>query len=142
MVAGTIGCVPTNSEGRTTLADLKAVEGEFASVANAAISSDACCASSADRVARTARLDATRAPDTRRAGLSAHGQGRAFDFQIEHDGKTVAGFDATQARTQWDMKGWTRKLHATALASGRPFVGPLQSPSEPRHSAYAPIGSQ
>jgi hypothetical protein len=71
-------------------------------------------------------------------GLSAHGQGRAFDFQIEHDGKTVAGFEASSARRQWDANGWTRKLHAAVAASGKPFVGPLESPYEPWHYAYTP----
>jgi hypothetical protein len=74
-------------------------------------------------------------------GLSAHGQGRAFDFQIEHDGQTIAGFDATAARQQWDRKGWTRKLHAAVAASGKPFSGPLQSPYEPWHYAYAPASA-
>jgi len=71
-------------------------------------------------------------------GLSAHGQGRAFDFQIERDGQTVAGFDATAARRVWDANGWTARLHAAVLASGKPFTGPLQSPYEPWHYAYTP----
>jgi hypothetical protein len=71
-------------------------------------------------------------------GLSAHGQGRAFDFQIERDGRSVAGFDAAAARQQWDGAGWTQKLHAAVVASGRPFTGPLQSPYEPWHYAYTP----
>jgi hypothetical protein len=75
-------------------------------------------------------------------GLSAHGQGRAFDFQIEHDGKTIAGFEASAAHAQWDAKGWTEKLHAAVTASGKPFVGPLQSPYEPWHYAYAPADSR
>jgi hypothetical protein len=75
-------------------------------------------------------------------GLSAHGQGRAFDFEIEHDGKTVAGFDASSAHVQWDASGWTDKLHAAVAASGKPFTGPLQSPYEPWHYAYAPTGAQ
>jgi hypothetical protein len=72
-------------------------------------------------------------------GLSAHGQGRAFDFDIEHDGAVVAGFDAAAAHSQWDRQGWTEKLHAAVIASGKPFAGPLASPYEPWHYAYAPI---
>jgi hypothetical protein len=72
-------------------------------------------------------------------GLSAHGQGRAFDFQIERDGHTVAGFDATAARREWDANGWTARLHAAVVASGKPFAGPLQSPYEPWHYAYLPL---
>jgi hypothetical protein len=75
-------------------------------------------------------------------GLSAHGQGRAFDFRIDHKGKTVAGLDSASAHQQWDAAGWTRKLHAAVVASGRPFVGPLESPYEPWHYAYAPTGAQ
>jgi hypothetical protein len=71
-------------------------------------------------------------------GLSAHGQGRAFDFQIERKGQIVAGLDAATARKQWDAVGWTRKLHAAVVASGKPFKGPLQSPYEPWHYAYTP----
>jgi hypothetical protein len=75
-------------------------------------------------------------------GLSAHGQGRAFDFQIERNGQTIAGFEASAAQVQWDAKGWTEKLHAAVAASGKPFVGPLQSPYEPWHYAYAPADSR
>jgi hypothetical protein len=71
-------------------------------------------------------------------GLSAHGQGRAFDFQIMHGDRSVAGFDAALAHLQWDAAGWTRKLHAAVVASGRPFEGPLQSPYEPWHYSYVP----
>jgi hypothetical protein len=71
-------------------------------------------------------------------GLSPHGQGRAFDFQIEQDGKIVAGCDVATAHRRWDQDGWTSRLHAAVLASGRPFTGPLQSPYEPWHYAYQP----
>jgi hypothetical protein len=71
-------------------------------------------------------------------GLSAHGQGRAFDFQIEHDGTIVAGLEVAYARRDWDANGWTHKLQHAVSASGRSFSGPLQSPYEPWHYAYAP----
>jgi hypothetical protein len=71
-------------------------------------------------------------------GLSAHGQGRAFDFAVAHNGEVVAGLEAASAHQRWDEAGWTRKLHAAVAASGKPFVGPLQSPYEPWHYAYTP----
>jgi hypothetical protein len=81
-------------------------------------------------------------PDTAAAlaapGLSAHGQGRAFDFAVARDGRIVAGLEAASAPATWDAAGWTRKLHEAVVASGKPFVGPLQSPYEPWHYAYTP----
>lgn len=71
-------------------------------------------------------------------GLSAHGQGRAFDFQVLHDGRVIAGLDAAAARLQWDAAGWTRKLHQAMNAAHGRFTGPLQSPYEPWHYAYNP----
>jgi hypothetical protein len=71
-------------------------------------------------------------------GMSAHGQGRAFDFAIARNGQIVAGMVAASAHAQWDTAGWTRKLHAAVVGSGKPFVGPLQSPYEPWHYAYTP----
>jgi D-alanyl-D-alanine carboxypeptidase len=71
-------------------------------------------------------------------GLSAHGQGRAFDFAVARNGQIVAGLEAASAHSRWDDTGWTRKLHAAVIASGKPFVGPLQSPYEPWHYAYTP----
>ena len=69
-------------------------------------------------------------------GLSAHGQARAFDFQIEHDGKVVAAIDAASARRQWDQAGWTARLHAAVGAAGNRFSGPLSTPYEPWHYTY------
>jgi hypothetical protein len=71
-------------------------------------------------------------------GLSAHGQGRAFDFQIERDGQVVAGIEVASARRQWDAAGWTQKLHTAVSLAGNHFVGPLESPYEPWHYAYTP----
>jgi hypothetical protein len=71
-------------------------------------------------------------------GLSAHGQGRAFDFAVARNGQVVAGREAASAHQRWDEAGWTRKLHAAVAASGKPFVGPLPSPYEPWHYAYTP----
>jgi hypothetical protein len=71
-------------------------------------------------------------------GLSAHGQERAFDFQISHHGQVIAGTDAATAHRQWDAAGWTQKLHAAISTAGNRFAGPLQSPYEPWHYAYTP----
>jgi D-alanyl-D-alanine carboxypeptidase len=71
-------------------------------------------------------------------GLSAHGQGRAFDFQVLHQGRVTAGLDAAAAHQQWDAAGWTQKLHQAMEAAHGRFTGPLQSPYEPWHYAYSP----
>jgi hypothetical protein len=71
-------------------------------------------------------------------GLSAHGQGRAFDFQVLHDGRVIAGLEAAAAHRQWDAAGWTQKLHQAMKAAHGRFTGPLQSPYEPWHYAYSP----
>jgi hypothetical protein len=70
-------------------------------------------------------------------GLSAHGQARAFDFQIEHQGMVIAGIDSASAHQQWDAAGWTRRLHAAVVGAGNRFTGPLASPYEPWHYAWA-----
>src|ERR1039457_6445240 len=71
-------------------------------------------------------------------GLSAHGQGRAFDFQVERAGQVIAGADVASAIRQWDAAGWTQKLRAAVSIAGNHFEGPLESPYEPWHYAYAP----
>jgi hypothetical protein len=69
-------------------------------------------------------------------GLSAHGQARAFDFQVQRDGKVIAGLDAASARQQWDAAGWTQRLRAAVARAGNRFAGPLPSPYEPWHYAW------
>ena len=71
-------------------------------------------------------------------GLSPHGQGRAFDFQVERDGQVIAGVDVTLASQQWDAAGWTQKLRTAVSMAGDHFSGPLRSPYEPWHYAYSP----
>jgi hypothetical protein len=71
-------------------------------------------------------------------GLSPHGQGRAYDFQVERGGQVIAGVDVTLASQQWDAAGWTQKLRAAVSVAGDHFSGPLESPYEPWHYAYAP----
>ena len=70
-------------------------------------------------------------------GLSMHGQGRAFDFQIERAGQVIAGVDVALASQQWSAEGWTQKLRAAVGVAGNHFVGPLESPFEPWHYSYA-----
>ena len=70
-------------------------------------------------------------------GLSAHGQARAFDFQVEHQGRVIAGIVSASAHAQWDAAGWTKKLQAAVVAADNHFSGPLASPYEPWHYAYA-----
>jgi hypothetical protein len=74
-------------------------------------------------------------------GLSAHGQARAFDFQVEREGEVIAGLDSASARRQWDAAGWTAKLHAAVSAAGDRFTGPLESPYEPWHYAWVAPGT-
>jgi hypothetical protein len=69
-------------------------------------------------------------------GLSAHGQARAFDFQVERDGKVIAGIESASARQRWDAAGWTQKLRAAVASAGNRFAGPLASPYEPWHYAW------
>jgi hypothetical protein len=71
-------------------------------------------------------------------GLSPHGQGRAFDFQVEREGQIIAGADLASAMRQWDAAGWTEKLHSAVGKAGPHFTGPLESPYEPWHYSYAP----
>jgi hypothetical protein len=69
-------------------------------------------------------------------GLSAHGQARAFDFQVQRGGKVIAGIESATARQRWDAAGWTQKLRAAVSSSGDRFAGPLASPYEPWHYAW------
>jgi hypothetical protein len=69
-------------------------------------------------------------------GLSAHGQARAFDFQVQRDGKVIAGIESASARQRWDAAGWTQKLRAAVASAGNRFAGPLASPYEPWHYAW------
>jgi hypothetical protein len=74
-------------------------------------------------------------------GLSAHGQGRAFDFQVEKGGQVIAGPDVGQARTRWDAAGWTAKLKLAVDRAGHHFSGPLETPYEPWHYIYTPAAT-
>jgi hypothetical protein len=84
-------------------------------------------------------------------GLSAHGQARAFDFQVARGEDIVANTEAATARSRWDAAGWTEKLCAAVSAASRRaadenaagahFEGPLQAPYEPWHYRYVPGGN-
>lgn len=67
-------------------------------------------------------------------GLSLHGQSRAIDFQITHNGQIIAPTEVATVRSVWERQGWAVKL-ASAMRGSR-FVGPLQSPNEPWHYEY------
>jgi hypothetical protein len=75
-------------------------------------------------------------------GLSAHGQARAFDFQVERHGQVIAAIESASAHRQWDAAGWTDRLHAAVIDAGGHFIGPLASPYEPWHYAYAPAAAR
>ena len=70
-------------------------------------------------------------------GLSRHGQGRAFDFQIQQGSALIAGTD-TASIGRWDQAGWTQKLNDAVTSASARFSGPLRSPREPWHYEYRP----
>jgi len=74
-------------------------------------------------------------------GLSPHGQGRAYDFQVMQGERLVAGTDSGRAEMDWIDAGWASRLVAAMRDSGARFEGPLRSPSEPWHYAYVPVES-
>jgi hypothetical protein len=71
-------------------------------------------------------------------GLSAHGQARAFDFQLERDGQLVAGTETARAAQDWDAPGWTQRLQGVVRTVGSRLQGPLEQPHEPWHYVYIP----
>jgi hypothetical protein len=79
------------------------------------------------------------APTLAAPGLTLHGQGRAFDFQIQdQSGRTIAGVDSSTVKDVWDGQGWTEKLTNAVHAASKQFVGPLARPYEPWHYEYRP----
>jgi hypothetical protein len=72
-------------------------------------------------------------------GLSAHGQSRAFDFQVERNGTIVAGTEAEHAERDWDAPGWTQRLKDVVARASTRLHGPLESPREPWHYVYANV---
>lgn len=70
-------------------------------------------------------------------GLSKHGQGHAFDFQVKRGDRLVVGTD-TGTTKKWDQAGWTQKLRDAVSAGSTKFIGPLPAPYEPWHYEYQP----
>jgi len=84
---------------------------------------------------------APRPPTLAAPGMSLHGRGRAFDFQIRDEmGRTVAGTDTATIRTVWDAQGWAKKLSRTVHAASDRLAGPLAAPREPWHYEYRSVG--
>jgi hypothetical protein len=78
-------------------------------------------------------------PSLAAPGLSAHGQLRAFDFQVqEKGGPIVAGTSTGAADSEWNAPGWTAKLKAAVEQASTRLVGPLESPREPWHYDFRP----
>ncbi len=80
----------------------------------------------------------TQSPTVAVPGLSAHGQLRAFDFQVTQNGKLIAGTSFSSVKDVWDAQGWTAKLSEAIARSGAKLTGPLASPREPWHYSYTP----
>ncbi|HTE43548.1 MAG TPA: hypothetical protein VK629_22200 [Steroidobacteraceae bacterium] len=75
-------------------------------------------------------------------GLSLHGQGRAFDFQVrDTKGRTIAGTDSATSASVWRRQGWADKVERAIRAESTVFVGPLVRPDEPWHFEYRPAGA-
>jgi hypothetical protein len=72
-------------------------------------------------------------------GMSLHGRGRAYDFQVRDlQNRMIAGTDSSTVRTVWDANGWTDKLSRAVHGASKRFVGPLEAPREPWHYQYRP----
>lgn len=71
-------------------------------------------------------------------GLSAHGQARAFDFQVRQGDGIIAGTDSRTIDTVWQADGWAERLEQAIKEAGPAFDGPLRSPREPWHYAFHP----
>ena len=80
----------------------------------------------------------TQSPTVAVPGLSAHGQLRAFDFQVTQNGKLIAGTTSSSVKNVWDAQGWAAKLSEAVARSGAKLTGPLASPREPWHYSYTP----
>jgi hypothetical protein len=71
-------------------------------------------------------------------GVSPHGRGRAYDFQVMLGSTLVAGTETARIQSDWVDSGWAEKL-ANAVRDASPaFEGPLAQPNEPWHFAFHP----
>ncbi|NCT70137.1 MAG: hypothetical protein GXC75_04280 [Xanthomonadaceae bacterium] len=78
-------------------------------------------------------------PNLAAPGLSPHGQGRAYDFQVmAANGALAAGTDSRRIAADWIAGGWATKVAQAVKESSPKFVGPLSSPNEPWHFNYVP----
>lgn len=68
-------------------------------------------------------------------GLTNHGRGEAFDFQVAQGQAVVAGAGGA---AEWNATGWNAKLQEAVRLSTMPFEGPLTDPNEPWHYDYDP----
>jgi hypothetical protein len=72
-------------------------------------------------------------------GLSLHGRGRAYDFQIlDEAGRTVADTSTSTVAAVWEDHGWAEKLSQAVHSASNKFTGPLENPNEPWHYEYQP----
>ena len=78
-------------------------------------------------------------PNLAAPGLSPHGQGRAYDFQVYAGDRLVAGTDSSRIALDWRQGGWATRLADAVRAASPSFQGPLTAPDEPWHYAYVPI---
>jgi hypothetical protein len=76
-------------------------------------------------------------------GLSSHGQMRAIDFHVKHEGKKVA---TSGGADNWRTSGFDDVLRKSVKQVNQKygrtvFDGPLKSPDEPWHYTYIPVTS-
>jgi len=70
-------------------------------------------------------------------GLSLHGRGRAYDFQVQdQSGRLIASADTSKILSIWERQGWTERLSRAVHSASDKFIGPLHG--EPWHYEYRP----
>jgi len=81
-------------------------------------------------------------PNLAAPGLSPHGRMRAVDFQVQSQGRIVAGTESASIGAVWISQGWKDRLQAAVASSGAAFRGPLTIPDEPWHYEYRPASGR
>jgi hypothetical protein len=85
------------------------------------------------------RWRASRAVTLAAPGMSLHGQGRAYDFQVrDQKGRTIAGPESASIATVWRGHGWAERVARAVRTGSASFSGPLTRPDEPWHFEYRP----
>jgi len=80
---------------------------------------------------------ASPSPTLAAPGLSLHGRGRAYDFQIQDQtGRMIASADTSKIQSIWESQKWAERLSRAVHAASDKFVGPLHG--EPWHYEYRP----